>query len=263
MSTSRGQTLELAYVAVPATTRRRCLPPRPRVPVPMSLHQRWRERPRSRALHLTPGCWDGVVHAIVGRVPCRCPHVQFVQETRAARAPLSCPDASAELSLRFPPRSVRAPPWFFSRTWPGLALRSSRATIARMMLVSCSSSSMLSATLRPGRWPSLRALTTPARGTDWQWRDGDHCDDGHTSLDMMAHTRLTRTACRRMVGSSLQCRPALLRFATTASGARIRPMLSGHGSSAPFTTSQSVVMTSRGAAFSGPRATTRQRSPEA
>lgn len=33
------------------------------------------------------------------------------------------------------------------------------------MLTPCSASSMLFATLRPGRWPGLRALTTPPRGT--------------------------------------------------------------------------------------------------
>jgi hypothetical protein len=36
-----------------------------------------------------------------------------------------------------------------------------RALDAGAVLVS----SMLSAALRPGRWPGLRALTTPARGT--------------------------------------------------------------------------------------------------
>ena len=55
MSANRRQMLEAAHVAACTTTRRRSLPPRPRVPVPMSLHQRWRERPRCRALHLTPG----------------------------------------------------------------------------------------------------------------------------------------------------------------------------------------------------------------
>ena len=40
---------------------------------------------------------------------------------------------------------------------------------------------------------------------------------------MTARTRLTRTTRGRMVGSSPQCRTALLRFATTASGARIPP----------------------------------------
>jgi hypothetical protein len=38
-------------------------------------------------------------------------------------------------------------------------------TIASLTLAPCSASSMLFASLRPGRGPGLRALTTPARGT--------------------------------------------------------------------------------------------------
>ncbi len=104
MSANRRQPLEAAYVAASATTRRRSLPPRPIVPVPMSLHQRWRERPRCRALHLTPGHPDGVVHAIVRRVACRCLRTQFVQENRAARVHIhearSVPMCSAGIGSR-------------------------------------------------------------------------------------------------------------------------------------------------------------------
>ena len=46
---------------------------------------------------------------------------------------------------------------------------------------------------------------------------------------MRITTTLTIRSIGRMVGSSPQCRTALLRFATTASGARIRPTLPGHG----------------------------------
>jgi hypothetical protein len=42
---------------------------------------------------------------------------------------------------------------------------------------------MLSASLRPGPWPGLRALTTPARGTDWPLRDGGHLMTGHNDVD--------------------------------------------------------------------------------
>jgi hypothetical protein len=52
-----------------------------------------------------------------------------------------------------------------------------------MMLAPCSASSMLSASLRPGQWPGLRALTTPARGTDWQLRDGGRSDEDHNDVD--------------------------------------------------------------------------------
>lgn len=80
MSPKCRQTLDAAHVAACTTTRRRCLPPRPREPVSMSLHQRWRERPRRRALRLTPACPDGVVHAIVGLSRVACLRAQFVQE---------------------------------------------------------------------------------------------------------------------------------------------------------------------------------------
>jgi len=53
--------------------------------MPRSPQERWRERPRYRARHLTPGHPDGVVHAIAGHGPCRCRRAQFVQENRAAR----------------------------------------------------------------------------------------------------------------------------------------------------------------------------------
>ena len=56
----------------------------------------------------------------------------------------------------FPGRNVR---FARSRSW--------RRTIAPFMLAPCSASSMLFASLRPGRRPGLRALTTPPRGTSW------------------------------------------------------------------------------------------------
>jgi hypothetical protein len=219
MSGNRRQTLEGAYVAVPATARRRSLPPRPRVPVPMSLHQRWRERPRLRALHLTPRRSDGVVHAIVGRAACRCPRARFLQErsrrlcpyVRGQITPQKCGDAFRRNRFAYKPRSP-------SRTHASSVARSNRTTIAPMMLAPCSASSMLFASLRPGRWPGLRALTTPPRGTHLQLRDGGHPDDGSQRLTTM----LTRASGGRMVALSRAAR-ALLRFATTASGARIPP----------------------------------------
>lgn len=62
-----------------------------------------------------------------------------------------------------------------------LGSRSCRRTIARFMLAPRSASSMLFASLRPGRWPGLRALTTPPRGTSraltrWGQHD-DHANE--------------------------------------------------------------------------------------
>ena len=51
----------------------------------MSLHQRWRERPRCLAPPVTPGRRVGVVHAIVGRAARCCLRAQVVQDGRAAR----------------------------------------------------------------------------------------------------------------------------------------------------------------------------------
>ncbi len=47
--------------------------------------------------------------------------------------------------------------------------------------------------------------------------------------ELSEHTRLTTTARGRMLASFRQCRTALLRFATLASGARIPPIAPGHG----------------------------------
>ncbi len=84
MSANRRQLLDAAKITAHSTTRRRSVPTRPKVPVPRSQHQRWRERPRCRARCLTSERPDGVVHAIVGRAACRCLCVQFVQSNRTA-----------------------------------------------------------------------------------------------------------------------------------------------------------------------------------
>ncbi len=80
------------------------MPTRPRMSVPRSLQDRWRERPRCRAQHLTPGCPAGVVHAIAGHGPCRCPHAQFVRELRAEgmhmHAARGVPSSSAGIGSR-------------------------------------------------------------------------------------------------------------------------------------------------------------------
>jgi hypothetical protein len=77
----------------------------------------------------------------------------------------SCRDSPEESGLQAEQESVRArrkssrPNGHLSRS------RSRHRTIARLMLAPCSTSSMLSASLRPGQRPGLRALTTPPRGT--------------------------------------------------------------------------------------------------
>lgn len=89
------------------------------------------------------------------------------------------PDPTAEVRRRIPQESIRARAQSSRSTRP----RSWSTTIAATMLAPCSASSMLCASLRPGRWPGLRALTTPARGTDWQLRDGGQRDDRSNGVD--------------------------------------------------------------------------------
>lgn len=163
------------------------MPTRRRTSVQQSLHQRWRERPHDAASHLTPGCRDGVVHAIVGRVPCRCPRVLFVREHRAARVPVCVPNCVPTRRRRCGPAMCVA---VGSLAVPAFLQNLSRsllmivpATIAPTMLAPCSASSMLSAWLRPGPRPGLRALTTPVRGTVGQLRDGGPCDASGMGLD--------------------------------------------------------------------------------
>lgn len=149
------------------TSRRRPVPPSRSAPMSQSLNQRWRERPRCPASRVTPGRRDGVVHAIVGRAVCRV-SAQRVRQGETWR-PSVCV-VGVFLSENQADNHTRA--------WPrrALLLEDPRThgrttmcacTIACSMLVPCSASSMLFATLRPGRWPGLRALTTPARGTTW------------------------------------------------------------------------------------------------
>lgn len=96
--------LDALHVTARWTPRRRSVPTRPKVPVPRSLYQRWRERPRCRARRLTSERSDGVVHAIVGRAACRCPCVKFVQDNRAANTHLC---AARHERRRRPRRSAR------------------------------------------------------------------------------------------------------------------------------------------------------------
>jgi hypothetical protein len=180
MSPKCRQTLDAACVAACTTTRRRCLPPRPRVPVSMSLHQRWRERPRRRAQRLTQGALTGsFTPSLVCRVSLFASPVRAGEPARTLRGQVR-PQKGAEVFRRN--RFARGPCSPAERTrvlWRDRTV----PTIAPMMLAPCSASSMLSASLRPGRWPGLRALTTPARGTHWQLRDGGHLMTVHNDVD--------------------------------------------------------------------------------
>jgi hypothetical protein len=90
---------DAAYFAARRQARRRSVPTRPSTLMPKSPLERWRERPRYRARHLTPGCHDGVVHAIAGRRPCPC--------LRARPCGRIAPPMSAICAARSDRRSVR------------------------------------------------------------------------------------------------------------------------------------------------------------
>jgi hypothetical protein len=79
MSAKRVQAFLLQQLGASASVRRRFVPPSLPQPVSQSQNQRWRERPRCPALPVAPDRHDGVVHASVGRVPCR-------RRERSARA---------------------------------------------------------------------------------------------------------------------------------------------------------------------------------
>ena len=88
MTTERVQAFLLQQLRASAPIRRRFVPPSLPEPVSQSQNQRWRERPRCPALPVAPERRDGVVHASVGRVPCRCHECAArARGTRRPRAP--------------------------------------------------------------------------------------------------------------------------------------------------------------------------------
>jgi hypothetical protein len=190
--------------------------------VPRSLRERWRERPRCRARHLTPGRPDGVVHAIAGRRPCRCLLARSAQEKSAAcvsiRIARSDSGNVSMSSARIGSRASRVPLQKMTTVGARIELHHHRADDADAVLDVVNA--LRFAPTRPVAGPSgIDDASARHRWAMTRWW-----------VDLMRRTtRLTTASRGRMLGSSPQCRTALLRFATTASGARIRPTLPGHG----------------------------------
>lgn len=237
MNASPRQTLDLAMVGTRVEARRRSLPPRHSMLQPMSLQRRWRERPRCCAQPMAPGRQEGVVHAI----GCQC------------RAPLPArPDGAGELRRLRAQREAGMLPrnCVTHRTKNGRG--NHRVGDAGAVL----------AVVNALRFASTRPAAGPA-GID------DACARPRLAVTRWSPSwrsvmrGLTPSTCRRNLASSRQCCTALLRFAATASGARNRPMLPGHGSSASLTTVQPEARAWRCAAFPGPETAPRPRSPEA
>lgn len=146
MSVKAMQTLDVARVGTDVEARRRCLPPRESLMLPWSQQRRWRERPHHCAQRLTPGPWEGVVHAI----GCRCP------------APLQvCADRAGKWRRPSAQRDTQMLPHNRVATGNVIAPVDHRANDAGAVLAVVNA--LRFASTRPAAGP--RALTTPARGT--------------------------------------------------------------------------------------------------
>lgn len=221
MTAKRVQTLLLEQLGASASVRRRFVPPSLPEPVSQSQNQRWRERPRCPALPVAPERRDGVVHAIVGRVACR-RHGCSARAGRTRR-----PRVHDHVEVRRD-KAVRDPLADRVRSRGNLSRKNvafgksvfGPDTIASLMFVPCSASSMLFASLRPGRGPGLGGIDDAC---------ARHVSGSYAMADrvMVSRMALTCESRRSMLASSRQCRTAHPPFAPRANGARTRPAPTG------------------------------------
>ena len=201
------------------------MPTRPRMSVPRSLRERWRERPRRRARHLTPGRPDGVVHAIAGRRPGRCLRARSVQEKSAGcvsiRIARSDSGNVSMSSARIGSRASRVPLQNMTTVGARIELHHHRADDADAVLDVVNA--LRFAPTRPVAGPS--GIDDASARHRWAMT--------RCWIDLMRRTTrttmLTTTARGRMLTSFRQCRTALLRSVTMASGARIHRSPQRHG----------------------------------
>jgi hypothetical protein len=223
MTAKHAQALLSQEVAVRASARRRFVPPSLQESASQSQNQRWRERPRCPALPVAPARRGGVVHAIVGRVACRC-HLCAARAGRTRR-----PRAHDRIEVRRD-KAVGDLLTDCVRSRSNLSRKNvafgesvfAPDTIASLMLAPCSASPMLSAALRPGCSPGLQGIDDASA----RHVSGSYAMVGRVMVFRMALTCESR---RSMVASSRQCRTAHPPFAPRANGARIRPAPTGHG----------------------------------
>ena len=154
------QPLEPARVGPRGDVWRRSLPPPRTTTVRRSPQRRWRERPRCAAQRLTRGRRDGLVHAI-GCLRRVSPDTSHVSSGRSRATACSVRGRFSAQSTRVckAPRLAHAGGQCARKTRL-VPITDERTTIASTMLAPCSVWSMLSASLRPGPWPGLWALTT-------------------------------------------------------------------------------------------------------
>jgi len=228
MTPNHAQALPSQSFATSASPRRRFVPPSLPGPVPQSLNQRWRERPRCPALRVPPGHRDGVVHAIVGRAAGRCPRAQVVQDGRTTRVHVV---ASGFAGTTVPTKSTEMGP----RTSYGVLEDTLRSwiQILRSHHRAFHSGAVLGV-VNALRFASTRPVAGPSGIDDASARHALRSYAMVVSVSM-AQTRLTRESHRRMLASSSQCPTALPPFAPRANGARIRSAPTGHDIERPQT----------------------------
>ena len=168
MSVRFVQASESQHLAAEARSRRRSLPPSLSVSVSQSVNQRWRERPRCPASPSDPR--PSRRGRSRHRWSCRMSlsaRTGRARRTRRARARVRVQIRRDEAADESHKKWGRARPNVSRKERRLSRIQIPLPTIAYFRLAPCSASSMLFASLRPGRRPGLRALTTPPRGTTW------------------------------------------------------------------------------------------------
>jgi hypothetical protein len=206
-----------------ASVRRRFVPPSLPDPVSQSQNQRWRERPRCPALPVAPERRDGVVHAIVGRVPCR--RHECSPRAGRTRRPRAHDHVCVrrDKAVRDSTRNLGRPsgPSFPEKR--GIHRLSSRARHHRVF-----DAGAVLGVVNALRFASTRPRAGPAGIDDASAR---HVSRSYAMVVrvMVSRMALTFESGRSMLALSRQCRTAHPPFAPRANGARIRPVPTGHG----------------------------------
>ena len=233
------------HLAADARSRRRSVPPSPSVSVSQSVNQRWRERPRCPASPVTPGRRDGVVHAIVGRVACRCLRAQVVQDERAARVHVFVSRFAGTKRLANRTEigscaSQRVPGSDVTFCGSRSSCTHHRAYHAGAVLSVVNA--LRFASTRPAAGPSGIDDACARHDLGYCAMVGFLMTGGQNDVEK---SELTRDFRRRILMYRVCAARHILRIATSACRARFQSSPSGHDSSAPPTTSRQAATPSR------------------
>jgi hypothetical protein len=222
MTANDLQVFLLQDLSADTPSRRRSQPPSLLVPLSQPVNQRWRERPRCLGLRVAPGHRDGVVHAIVGCVSCRCLCAQVVQEECGAGVHVFVSRFAGRSWAETEPETRSGT----SNVFP--AEPSSLQTEIQTSHHRAFDTGAVLSVVNALRCASTRPAAGPAGIDDTSAR---HVPGTYAMVLRVSTTQigLTRGTRRRMLASSRQCRMALPSFASRANGARIRPAPTGHG----------------------------------